>query len=133
MTVLLSWEEKTHIQSTGGVVAPHIAANRSNRKRQADLEVKRQMEYMRLHPLPLRMPKYAEVLSRRGALNKIAFVDDIWDGFVIDAFAKITQLDHEHDSMRAIRFLRGGRKLSDDVDFRVATHIGVRDDLARLT
>ena len=86
----LKEEEKTHVQSTGGVVAPHIAANRSNRKRQADLEVKRQMEYMRLHPLPLRMPKYAEVLSRRGALNKIAFVDDIWDGFVIDAFAKIT-------------------------------------------
>ena len=86
----LKEEEKTHTQLTGGVVSPHLAGNRSKRKRQVDLEVKRQMEYIRLHPLPLRMPKYAEVLARCGALNQIAFVDDIWDGYVVDAFAKIT-------------------------------------------
>lgn len=87
----LKEEEKTYMQLTGGVISPHLAGdNRSNRRRQVDLEVKRQMEYMRLHPLPLRMPKYAEVLSRGGALNQITFVDDIWDGYVIDAFAKIT-------------------------------------------
>ena len=41
-----------------------------------EIEVKRKMEYMKLHPLPLRMPKYAEVSSISGS----TFVDDVWDG-----------------------------------------------------
>jgi len=63
---------------------------RRNRKRQVDMEVKKQMDYMKSHPLPLRMPKYAEVAASEANSANVSFLDDRWDGTVLDAFTKIT-------------------------------------------
>lgn len=67
-----------------------VAAGRRNQKMEADMEVRRRMEYMRLHPLPLRMPKYAEATATYAHPFGLTFLDDMWDGTVLDAFSKIT-------------------------------------------
>ena len=75
-----------------GVVATHltaaaqgVAGGRRVQKRLVDLEMKKQMKYMTMHPLPLRMPKYAEATASRN-VTCMKFVDDMWDGTVLDAF-----------------------------------------------
>merc|ERR1712127_9241 len=40
--------------------------------------------------LPLRMPKYAVVTANKLELAGLTFMDDMWDGTVLDAFSKIT-------------------------------------------
>ncbi len=79
-----------------GVVATHltaaaqgVAGGRRVQKRLVDLEMKKRMEYMKLNPLPLRMPKYAEATASKN-VTCMKFVDDMWDGTVLDAFSKIT-------------------------------------------
>lgn len=57
--------------------------------RQAAIETKRQMEYMKLHPLPLRMPKYAEIAAKKTNSSRLAFLNDTWDGSILDAYSKI--------------------------------------------
>jgi hypothetical protein len=54
-----------------------------------DVEIKRRTEYMKLHPLPLRMPKYAQATACK-AVPCLTLLDDVWDGTVMDAFSKIT-------------------------------------------
>lgn len=60
--------------------------------RNYERELKRKQEYMRTHPLPVRMPKYVELtLQSPGTKHfPLTFVDDTWDGTVSDAFSKIT-------------------------------------------
>lgn len=84
-------EEEKETQHAAGVVALHLTpGGRRIMKKQMDLEMKKQMEYMKLHPLPLRMPKYAEVPASRANSAILTFCDDVWDGTVSDAFSKIT-------------------------------------------
>ena len=47
------------------------------------------MEYMKLHPLPLRMPKYAEIAAKKTNSSRLAFLNDTWDGSILDAYSKI--------------------------------------------
>ena len=54
-----------------------VADGRRTNHRMMEIEMRREMEYMKLHPLPLRMPKYAEVSLNASGLT---FVDDLWDG-----------------------------------------------------
>lgn len=54
-----------------------------------DLEIKREMRYMTEHPLPARMPKYAELTANDPKLFALSVVDDVWDGSVQDAFSRI--------------------------------------------
>lgn len=67
-----------------------IAGERREQKLQNDLELRKQMEYLALHPLPLRMPKYAELYASSSDSFALTFLDDEWDGTVLDAFTKIT-------------------------------------------
>ena len=76
-----------------GVVASQLktlAAGKRNQKQLVDIEMKQQMQYMKSHPLPLRMPKYVEVVSSSSKDFSGTFVDDTWDGTVLDAYSKIT-------------------------------------------
>lgn len=54
-----------------------------------DLEIKRETRYMTEHPLPARMPKYAELTANDPKLFALSVVDDVWDGSVQDAFSRI--------------------------------------------
>jgi hypothetical protein len=54
-----------------------------------NLEVKREMQYLAEHPLPLRMPKYAEIVADRPQSFALQLMDDKWDGSVQDAFSRI--------------------------------------------
>jgi hypothetical protein len=55
-----------------------------------DIEYKRAIKYMAEHPLPARMPKYAEIVADQPDLFALAVFDDKWDGSVQDAFSRIT-------------------------------------------
>ena len=75
-----------------GVVATHLlaetfAGGRRKEKKAVDMEMKQQIQYMKLHPLPLRMPKYVEAGTD---CKRLTFLDDNWDGTVLDAYSKIT-------------------------------------------
>lgn len=93
-------EEKENRHAAGAVAAQltsavvgqfgGVAGGRRKLKHQVDMEMKMQMEHMRLHPLPLRMPKYAEVTAGKATSTGVMFVDDVWDGTVVDAFSKIS-------------------------------------------
>eukprot|EP00579_Thalassiosira_antarctica_P009583 CAMPEP_0201911678 /NCGR_PEP_ID=MMETSP0903-20130614/2547_1 /ASSEMBLY_ACC=CAM_ASM_000552 /TAXON_ID=420261 /ORGANISM="Thalassiosira antarctica, Strain CCMP982" /LENGTH=484 /DNA_ID=CAMNT_0048446447 /DNA_START=96 /DNA_END=1547 /DNA_ORIENTATION=- len=91
----LEAEREARNAKTSKYVGVH-GTSRKNKKGQVDMErkkqieymeVKTQMEYMKLHPLPLRMPKYAEVTTNKAGLT---FCGDTWDGTILDAFSKIT-------------------------------------------
>ncbi|KAL7547002.1 hypothetical protein ACHAWF_010323 [Thalassiosira exigua] len=90
-------EEEKEARQVAGAVASRLTAAargvanvRRNQHRLVDMEVKRQMDYMKIHPLPLRMPKYAEITVSRATTLGLDFMDDVWDGTVLDAFSKIT-------------------------------------------
>jgi len=72
------------------VHAGGVAGGRRVMKRQVDMELRKQIKYMELHPLPLRMPKYAVVTANKIEMAGLAFWDDMWDGTILDAFSKIT-------------------------------------------
>mmetsp|Transcript_16127 Transcript_16127/g.35099 ORF Transcript_16127/g.35099 Transcript_16127/m.35099 type:complete len:506 (-) Transcript_16127:52-1569(-) len=88
-------EIKKTVKAVGG-----MAVSVRNHKKQADMETKMQrmeyletkkhMEYMKLHPLPLRMPKYAGVMVTKSESAGLTFCNDTWDGSVLDAYSKIT-------------------------------------------
>lgn len=63
---------------------------RREQKMQSDLERKKEMKYMAMHPLPVRMPKYAELVADSPDLFSLTLLDDKWDGSVQDAFSRIT-------------------------------------------
>mmetsp|Transcript_15916 Transcript_15916/g.32220 ORF Transcript_15916/g.32220 Transcript_15916/m.32220 type:complete len:545 (+) Transcript_15916:166-1800(+) len=67
-----------------------LAGKKREQKRQNDLEMRKQMEHMRFHPLPVRMPKYAELRACPSDVFALQFLDDVWNGTVMDAFTKIT-------------------------------------------
>jgi len=67
-----------------------VAGGRRVMKRQVDMELRKQIKYMELHPLPLRMPKYAVVTANKIEMAGLTFWDDVWDGTILDAFSKIT-------------------------------------------
>lgn len=91
-------EEEKEARKAVGAIAPaispvqmgHVADGRRVLKRRMDLQMRKQMEYMELHPLPLRMPKYAVVTAKKLELAGLTFWDDLWDGTVLDAYTKIT-------------------------------------------
>lgn len=67
-------------------------------------EIALKAQFMKLHPLPVRMPKFVEFnlhdkksrsflpffLSSDESAYPLSFCDDVWDGSVIDAFCKIS-------------------------------------------
>lgn len=66
-------------------------------------EIGERMHFLKLHPLPVRMPKFAEFhlhdettslpffsMLRSADTCPMTFLDDVWDGSVVDAFSKIT-------------------------------------------
>jgi len=73
---------------SAGHFSPLAKEKRRNRE-QMNLELKNQFEYMSKFPLPLRMPKYAELTANKRGFS-LTFKDDSWDGTVIDAFCKIS-------------------------------------------
>jgi hypothetical protein len=73
--------------------------------RKVDMELAQRAQFMKLHPLPVRMPKYVEfnlhdkqsrsflpffLTSANDNECPLSFIDDTWDGSVIDAFCKIS-------------------------------------------
>eukprot|EP00986_Skeletonema_menzelii_P020584 scaffold31709_cov160-Skeletonema_menzelii.AAC.4 len=99
---------------SAGVLAemfvPLAKEKRKNRE-QMNLELKRQFEYMSKFPLPLRMPKYAELTAHKWGFS-LTFRDDAWDGTVLDAFCKISvtksllghvSVTKQHGQSRGIR------------------------------
>ena len=86
-------EDEKEGRNAVGVVASQlktIAGGKRNQKQLVDIEMKQQMQYMKSHPLPLRMPKYVEVVSSTAKDFSCTFVDDTWNGTVLDAYSKIT-------------------------------------------
>lgn len=59
-------------------------------RKEVERMIRRKSAYMKLHPLPVRMPKYVEL--NLVSLESLPFTlcDDVWDGTVMDAFSKIT-------------------------------------------
>ena len=91
-------EQEREARHSAGVMARHLvdgvkglAGEKRIQKKRVDFEMRRQMEYMEWHPLPVRMPKYAELRAYNKANHSFAleFLDDVWDGTVLDAFSKI--------------------------------------------
>ncbi|KAL7540786.1 hypothetical protein ACHAWF_006802 [Thalassiosira exigua] len=74
-------------RSPGGRVEARLAPKRLANA-QMRQQIDGQIDYMTNHPLPLRWPKYAEITM--GKSNKATFLDDTWDGTVLDAFTKIS-------------------------------------------
>ena len=62
---------------------------RREEKLRNDLEYKREMRYMALHPLPARMPKYAEIMADNPDSFALTVMNDTWDGSVQDAFSRL--------------------------------------------
>eukprot|EP00977_Amphora_coffeiformis_P021793 scaffold9933_cov226-Amphora_coffeaeformis.AAC.4 len=65
-------------------------------RRQMEVELRQQAEYIGTHPLPVRMPKSVELAldgnnnnNNNSCDNILTFVDDVWDG-TIDCFNKLT-------------------------------------------
>ena len=86
-------EDEKEGRNAVGVVASQLktlAGGKRNQKQLVDMEMKQQMQYMKSHPLPLRMPKYVELVSTTSNDFSCQFVDDTWDGTVLDAYSKIT-------------------------------------------
>ena len=86
-------EDEKEGRKAVGVVASQLktlAGGKRNQKQLVDMEMKQQMQYMKSHPLPLRMPKYVELVSTTAKDFSCTFVDDTWDGTVLDAYSKIT-------------------------------------------
>jgi hypothetical protein len=85
-------QEKGASHESTGVLAqmfvPLAKEKRKNRD-QMLIELKKQVEYMKNYPLPLRMPKYAELIAHKTGFS-LTFRDDTWDGTVLDAFCKIS-------------------------------------------
>lgn len=65
-----------------------LAKEKRRNREQMNLELKNQFEYMSRFPLPLRMPKYAELTAHKRGFG-LTFRDDLWDGTVLDAYCKI--------------------------------------------
>ena len=85
-------EEKGGEKSSGVLAemfVPLAKEKRRNRE-QMNFELKNQFDYMSRYPLPLRMPKYAELTAHHKLDFSLTFRDDIWDGTVLDAFCKIS-------------------------------------------
>lgn len=66
-----------------------LAKEKRRNREQMNLELKNQIEYMSKFPLPLRMPKYAELTAHKRGFG-LTFRDDLWDGTVLDAYCKIS-------------------------------------------
>eukprot|EP00978_Attheya_sp_CCMP212_P001233 scaffold2565_cov50-Attheya_sp.AAC.2 len=57
----------------------------------------RQRCFLKMHPLPVRMPKHVELTVPKSPSDKaLTFCNDTWDGSVMDAFTKITITGHHH-------------------------------------
>ena len=59
-----------------------------SRVREAKQDVQRMAEHQRKFPLPVRMPKCVEIDAT--ARDQLRFIDNEWDGTVIDAYSKLT-------------------------------------------
>lgn len=88
----------------------------ASKVREVKLEVKKMAEQQKLYPLPVRMPKYVEL--EKSTKNQLAFVDDEWDGTVIDAYSKLTiGFNHIVSQRRAVH--GGVRNILGDCEVRV--------------
>ncbi|KAL7433334.1 hypothetical protein ACHAXM_006003 [Skeletonema potamos] len=88
-----------------------LAKEKRRTREQMNAALKQQFEYMSKFPLPLRMPKYAELTAHKGGFS-LTFRDDTWDGTVLDAFCKISvtrsllghvSVTKQHGQSRGIR------------------------------
>jgi hypothetical protein len=57
----------------------------------------RHLHFLKLHPLPVRMPKFVELtIPISPSDQSLTFCNDTWDGSVMDAFTKITITGQTH-------------------------------------
>jgi len=75
-------------------------------------KLRRQLAYMQLHPLPVRMPKYVEFNMCAVEDLPFTFCDDTWDGTVMDAFSKI-YISGNHNVTKKRQQNRGVRNVLD--------------------
>ena len=85
-------------------------AVKAAKHRQIERQLREKLAYMRHHPLPVRMPKYAEfTIQLEGSPTQLEtsqivkslpfrFCNDAWDGTVNDAFSKIYVSPKTHES-----------------------------------
>lgn len=85
---------------------------KATKHRQIERQLREKLAFMRRHPLPVRMPKYAEFtiqfddspeqldVSQIVKSLPVRFCNDTWDGTVIDAFSKIYV---SHKSLKSTR------------------------------
>ena len=94
-------------------------ASKITEHRQIDRQMREKLAYLRRHPLPVRMPKYAELVVHfdraPGELDPqqivkslpVRFCNDVWDGTLLDAYTKLYVTPHNtHYYLR-----RGGGSL----------------------
>lgn len=85
-------------------------------QKQVERMIRRKSAYMKLHPLPVRMPKYVELHVLSQDTLPFTICDDVWDGTVMDAFSKITvwrdnKVSKKTQTNRGVRnILDGGTK-----------------------
>lgn len=70
----------------------------ASRVREAKRDVQLMAEHQKRYPLPVRMPKFIEIDP--ATKNQLRFVDNEWDGTVIDAYSKLTIGFNQHVSQR---------------------------------
>ena len=81
-----------------GLVAQNLAspplsgARTTTSYRAAEISIRQNMERLKRFPLPVRMPKFVELELPDHRTSSLPFglIDDIWDGYLIDAFVKIS-------------------------------------------
>jgi len=74
------------------VISSPNSRQRRAQHRAMEMSLLRQAEYMKTHPLPVRMPKCVELTLSDPTETKfpLTFCDDTWDGTVMDAYSKIS-------------------------------------------
>lgn len=105
--------------------------------KRVEVELAQRAQFMKLHPLPVRMPKYVEfnlhdkqsrsflpffLSSANDNEYPLSFIDDTWDGSVIDAFCKISVRGGKNpvvskkmcDNIGVVNILEGGGDDADD-------------------
>ena len=81
-----------------GLVAQNLAspplsgahARTTTSYRAAEISIRQNMQRLKRFPLPVRMPKFVELELPDHRSLPFGLIDDIWDGYLIDAFVKIS-------------------------------------------
>ena len=102
------------------------------RHKAIEKEIREYNQFIKLHPLPVRMPKYVEFhlhdtdsysfLPFKRDTRPLTFCNDVWDGSVMDAYSKITISGANHvtqrksENMGVLNVLYGGGGKAELID-----------------